>query len=58
MVVLPYVAEYRPTEKTSTLLVDAGLRREYERLHINIDDAKGGLVEGSSSGSKIQKKKL
>jgi len=44
LVVLPYDAEYGPTEKTSTLLVDAKLRKEYEQLHVTIDEAKATLL--------------
>ena len=44
LVVMPYDAEYGPTEKTSTLLVDAKLRREYEQLHIDIDKSKAQLL--------------
>ena len=45
LVVLPYDAEYGPTEKTSTLLVDAKLRKEYEQLHIAIDESKAILLK-------------
>ena len=44
MVIRPYAEEFGHTEKTSTLLVDANLRKEYERLHIDIDKAKGRLL--------------
>ena len=45
LVVLPYDAEFGPTEKTSTLLVDAKLRREYEQLHVEIQNAKASLLK-------------
>ena len=45
LVVQPYNEEYGPTEKTSTLLVDANLRREYEQLHVAIDEAKVTLLK-------------
>jgi hypothetical protein len=45
LVVLPYDPEFGPTEKTSTLLVDAKLRKEYEQLHIAIDEAKAALLK-------------
>jgi hypothetical protein len=45
LVVLPYDEEFGPTEKTSTLLVDAKLRKEYEQLHADIEDAKEGLLK-------------
>ena len=44
LVVKPYDEEYGPTEKTSTLLVDAALRKQYEDLHIAIDEAKSKLL--------------
>jgi hypothetical protein len=47
LVVLPYDAEFGPTEKTSTLLVNAELRREYEKLHVAIDEAKGRLLQAA-----------
>ena len=45
LVVLPYDADYGPTEKTSTLLVDADLRKEYEHLHVTIDAARAALLK-------------
>lgn len=45
LVVLPYDEEFGPTEKTSTLLVDAKLRKEYEQLHKSIDEAKAALLK-------------
>ena len=44
-VVSPYDPEFGPTEKTSTLLVDAKLRKEYDDLHIAIDKAKDTLLK-------------
>ena len=52
MVVLPYDAEYGPTEKISTLLVDAALRKEYEQLHVDIDESKGNLLKAIQEQSK------
>jgi hypothetical protein len=43
-VVLPYDPEFGVSEKTSTLLVDTKLRQEYEKLHVEIDKAKGALL--------------
>jgi hypothetical protein len=42
------------TEKTSTLLVDSKLRKEYEELHIEIDKSKGIFLKAlkEQSGSK------
>ena len=45
LVVLPYDEQFGPTEKTSTLLVDAALRKEYEQLHVAIDAAKDALLK-------------
>jgi hypothetical protein len=45
LVVLPYDPEFGPTEKTSTLLVDAKLRKEYEQLHVAIGEAKAALLK-------------
>lgn len=45
LVVLPYDESFGPTEKTSTLLVDAKLRKEYEELHLAIDKAKSELLK-------------
>jgi len=53
-VVLPYDPEFGPTEKTSTLLVDAKLRQEYEQLHVDIETAKTALMKaiGQQAGSR------
>lgn len=52
LVVLPYDAEFGVTEKTSTLLVDTKLRREYEALHVAIDKAKEALLNAIKEQSK------
>jgi len=44
-VVESYNEKLGPTEKTSTLLVNADLKAEYDRVHIDIDKAKGALLE-------------
>src|SRR5450759_672883 len=44
LVVRPYDEELGLTAKTSTLLVDATLRKEYERLYVDIDKAKTLLL--------------
>jgi ABC-type Mn2+/Zn2+ transport system ATPase subunit len=53
-VVLPYDEVFGHTEKTSTLLVDTNLRKEYEQLHIEIDKAKEMFLKAlkEQSGSK------
>jgi hypothetical protein len=40
LVVGPYDEQFGPTEKTATLLVDAKLKKEYDSLHVAIDEAK------------------
>jgi len=54
LVVRPYDEEFGPTEKTSNLLVDAKLRKEYEKLQAGIDTAKESLLKAVKvqSGSK------
>ena len=54
LVVRPYDEEYGPTEKTSTLLVDAKLRTEYTDLQIEIEKAKKNLLHviGQTAGSR------
>lgn len=54
LVVRPYDEVLGHTEKTSTLLVNPALRKEYEDLHITIDAAKDLLLKGlkEQSGSK------
>ncbi len=51
---LPYDPEFGVNEKTSTLLVDAKLRKEYEPLHVEIDKAKAALLKAvrQQAGSK------
>jgi hypothetical protein len=43
-VVMPYDGQFGPTEKTSTLLVNADLRKEYAALFVAIDEAKKALL--------------
>jgi hypothetical protein len=54
LVVRPYDEVLGHTEKTSTLLVNPVLRKEYEELHIAIDAAKDLFLKGlkEQSGSK------
>ncbi|MFC1944920.1 hypothetical protein ACFLX5_05535 [Chloroflexota bacterium] len=54
-VIRPYHdEEYSHTEKTSTLLVNSKLRKEYEQLHIEIDKTKAKFLDvlKNQSGSK------
>lgn len=54
MVIRPYAEEFGHTQKTSTLLVNAALRTEYEQLHVDTDKAKDRLLKAlkKQSGSK------
>lgn len=54
LVVQPYDEVLGHSEKTSTLLVNAALRQEYEKLHLDIDVAKDVFLKAlkSASGSK------
>ncbi|MBU1249227.1 MAG: phage infection protein, partial [Proteobacteria bacterium] len=54
LVIRPYDEVFGHTEKTSTLLVDSKLRKEYEELHIEIDKSKEVLLKAlrEQSGSK------
>ncbi len=59
LVILPYDEEFGHTEKTSTLLVDSKLRKEYEKLHIDIDKSKDiflkAMKEQSASRKDLEK---
>ncbi|AQX72743.1 hypothetical protein [Dehalococcoides mccartyi] len=59
LVIRPYDEVFGHTEKTSTLLVDAKLREEYEQLHIDIDKSKEmflkALKEQSHSKKDLEK---
>jgi hypothetical protein len=59
LVIRPYDEVFGHTEKTSTLLVDAKLREEYEQLHIDIDRSKDvflkALREQSHSKKDLEK---
>lgn len=54
LVVRPYDEVFGHTEKTSTLLVDSKLRKEYEQLHIEISKSKEMFLKAlkDQSGSK------
>jgi ABC-type molybdenum transport system ATPase subunit/photorepair protein PhrA len=59
LVVPPYDEVFGHTEKTSTLLVDSKLRKEYEQLHVEIDKSKelflNALREQSHSKKDLEK---
>ncbi|REF73488.1 phage infection protein (plasmid) [Paracoccus versutus] len=44
LVVRPYDEEFGAHEKTSTLLVNAALRRDYEKLNAGVEDAKKAFL--------------
>ena len=55
LVVAPYDEVLGHTAKTSTLLVDAKLRKEYEALHVEIDNAKDIFLKALKEQSKSKK---
>ena len=55
LVVRTYDESFGHTEKTSTLLVDAKLRTEYEQLHVDIDKAKAALLKALKAQSGTRK---
>ena len=55
LVIRPYDESFAHTEKTSTLLVDAKLRSEYEKLNIEIDKAKDLLLKALKEQSQSKK---
>ena len=54
-VVRPYDQEFVHSEKTSTLLVDAKLRKEYEQLQVGIEKQKDILLKALQKHSKSKK---
>jgi len=54
LVIRPYDEVFGHSEKTSTLLVDSALRKEYEQLYLAIDASKGMFLKAlkEQSGSK------
>ncbi|HWL64139.1 MAG TPA: hypothetical protein VNQ32_15195 [Steroidobacteraceae bacterium] len=55
LVIAPYDETLGHTEKVSTLLVDANLRKEYETLHIEINKAKETFLKALKEHSKSKK---
>jgi len=45
LVIRPYDEEFDQNEKTSTLLLDNNLKKEYEALYAKIEKAKEGLLK-------------
>jgi hypothetical protein len=54
-VIRPYDEEFGHTEKTSTLLVDSTLRKEYEQLHAEIESSKKTFLQSLRELSKSKK---
>ncbi len=54
-VVLPYDEEFGHSEQTSTLLLDAKLRKEYEQIYGEIDNAKEALLKALREQSHSKK---
>lgn len=55
LVVRPYDEEFAHTEKTSTLLVDPKLRKEYEQLNVEIEKSKELLLKALKLQSNSKK---
>ena len=55
LVIRPYDEVFGHTEKTSTLLVDSKLRKEYEELHIEIDKSKDTFLKALKDQSASRK---
>jgi Mor family transcriptional regulator len=58
LVLPPYDEFFGHTEKTSTLLVNNALRKEYEQLHTDIDNAKAKFLKAMKEQSGGSKKDL
>jgi hypothetical protein len=54
-VVLPYDAEFGPNERTTTLLVNATLKREHDQLLASVEQAKASLLKALKEQSKSKK---
>lgn len=55
LVISPYDEEFGVTEKTSVLLVNSKLRKEYERLHERIDQQKAAFLKDLKTRSRSKK---
>lgn len=55
LVLPPYDEFFGGTDKTATLLVDASLRKEYERLFSDIEKTKGSFLKAMKSQSKSKR---
>lgn len=55
LVVSPYDEEFAVTEKTSVLLVNSKLRKEYEDLHLKINQSKKRFLQSLKKQSKTRK---
>ncbi len=55
VVIPPYDEVFSHTEKTSTLLVNTTLRKEYEQLHVEIDKSKAIFLKALKEQSRSKK---
>jgi ABC-type lipoprotein export system ATPase subunit len=55
LAVRPYDAEFGHSQKTSTLLLDAKLKKEYDALHAEIDNSKETLLKALKEQSHSKK---
>lgn len=55
LVIRPYDEVFGHTEKTSTLLVDTKLRKEYEQLHVDIDKAQEAFLKALKEQSQSKR---
>jgi energy-coupling factor transporter ATP-binding protein EcfA2 len=54
-VVLPYDAEFGPNERTSTLLVNAALKKEHDQLLALVEEAKAALLKALKDQSRSKR---
>lgn len=55
MVIRPYAEEFGHSEKTSTLLVNTALRKEYEQIQTEVDKAEERLLKALKKQAKSKK---
>ncbi len=61
LIIQPYGDDFKSNEKTSTLLVNAELRKNYEELNKEVEEAKSGFLsclKEQSGSKKILKRKF
>lgn len=55
LVVRPYDAQFGHSQRTSTLLLDSKLKKEYDALHAEIDSSRGVLLKALKEQSRSKK---